>query len=198
MTSISSPSPANPGDDGLVPPRLGMAPPVLPWYRLLAAVRTNALSAWSPQAYEQDFVAASFLGRDRLLINNPEGIRRVLVDNHTNYRRTRATIRIIRPLMGDGVFLSEGDDWRHQRHTLAPAFTPRALPLLTRHIAKATQDALVRLDAMAQAGPVDLIATCQYLTLDIAGRSMFSLEMSRHGPTMRRLLARYGAKLGRP
>src|SRR3954465_146848 len=143
MTSISSPSPTNPEDGGLVPPRLGMAPPGLPWYRLLAAFRTNALSAWSPQAYEQDFIAASFLGRDRLLINNPDGIRRVLVDNHTNYRRTPATIRIVRPIIGQGLFLSEGDDWRHQRHPLAPAFTPRAIPLLARHIVDAPQDALI-------------------------------------------------------
>src|SRR4051794_34548565 len=126
MTSIFSPSPANPGDnspedggpgnDGLVPPKLEMAPPGLPWYRLLAAFRTNALSAWSPEAYERDFVAGSFLGRARLLINRPKGLRGLLVDTHPIYRRTRATIRIIRPLMGDGVFLSEGDDWRHQRY----------------------------------------------------------------------------------
>ena len=43
---------------------------------------------------------------------------RVLFDNHTNYRRSPTTIRILRPLLGRGLFLSEGDDWRHQRTPL--------------------------------------------------------------------------------
>src|SRR3954470_21648072 len=155
MTSISSPSPTNPEDGGLVPPRLGMAPPGLPWYRLLAAFRTNALSAWSEKAYEEDVVPATFLGRGRVLINSPDGIRRVLIDNHVNYRRTPVGLRILRPIIGNGVLLSEGDDWKHQRHTLAPAFTPRAIPMLARHIADAAQDARVRLGAQAKAGPVE-------------------------------------------
>jgi cytochrome P450 len=203
MTAPAQPAPPSPQADrpqpaGLIPPRPEPAPPGLPWYRLLTAFRTNALSAWSQQAYEQDVVIATFLGRDRVLLNSPEGIRRVLVDNHANYRRTSATIRILRPIVGNGLLLSEGDDWRHQRHTLAPAFTPRAIPLLVRHIAAATQDALARLDGQARAGPVDLFAACQFLALDIAGRSMFSLEMSRYGSDMRRQLARYAERLGRP
>jgi cytochrome P450 len=203
MTATIRPKPDGsrsdkPKPDRLIPPRPDPSPPGLSWYQILAAYRKNALSTWSEQAFEKDVIASTFLGRDRVLINNPDGIRRVLVDNHTNYRRSPATIRILRPIIGQGLFLSEGDDWRHQRHTLAPAFTPRAIPLLARHIVDATQDALIRIGVQAEAGPVDLISACQYLALDVAGRSMFSLEMLRHGAAMRRLLARYSERLGRP
>ena len=61
------------------------------------------------------------------LVNHPDGIRRVLVDNHANYGRTPATIRILRPILGDGLFLAEGNAWKHQRRTMAPAFAPRSL-----------------------------------------------------------------------
>ena len=63
------------------------------------------------------------------------------------------------------------------------------MPMLARHIASVTDEALARL--AAQAGqPIDLLATMQTLALDIAGRSMFSLEMDRYGAAMRRFLAR--------
>jgi unspecific monooxygenase len=58
-----------------------------------------------------------------MLINTPEAIHRVLVENAGNYRRTSASIRILRPIAGDGVLLSEGESWRHQRRTVAPSMT---------------------------------------------------------------------------
>ena len=46
--------------------------------------------------------------------------------------------------------------------------------------------------------PVDLFAALQHLALEIAGRTMFSLEMRRHGPKLREFLIRYNRSLGRP
>ena len=203
MTASISPdpkasTPLGQGPAGVVPPRLEPASAPLPWYRQLKAFRTNALTAWSRQAYERDVIASSFLWRGRVLVNDPDAIRHVLIDNHPNYRRTPASIRIIRPLVGDGLFLSEGQRWRHQRQTLAPAFTPRAIPVLARHIADATREALAGVAARAEDGPVELVSFCQHLALDIAGRSMFSVEMSAHGAEMRRLIAHYAERLGRP
>jgi unspecific monooxygenase len=38
----------------------------------------------------------------------------------------------------------------------------------------------------------------QRMTLEIAGRTMFSFEMSRHGPTLRDFVMEYGERLARP
>jgi unspecific monooxygenase len=130
-------------------------------------------------------------------MNAPGGIDRVLVSNAANYRRTPATIRILRPLVGQGLFLSEGEDWRLQRRSIAPALAPRVIPILARHIATVGIEALGRLEAEADR-PVDLLAAMQFLALEIAGRSMFSLEMGRYGAPMRRMITGYGAKLGQP
>jgi unspecific monooxygenase len=104
---------------------------------------------------------------------------------------------MLRPLLGKGLLLSEGEDWRHQRQTVAPAFTPRTLPLLARHIAQAT-GALIDELAHCRGRPVDLLAEMQFLALEIAGRSMFSLAMDRHGTELRDLVTGYAEHLGRP
>jgi unspecific monooxygenase len=174
------------------------APPAAP-LRFLAmarAMRRNALQAWSSRAYDEALLEGRFFGRPRLLLNSPAAIRRVLMENTENYRRTPATLRILGPIIGRGLFLSEGEAWRHQRRTLAPAFAPRTLPLLARHVVAAAAEAVEGLAAAPQ--PVDLLAVMQRLALDIAGRSMFSLEMSRHGAVLRERLTRYGARLARP
>jgi unspecific monooxygenase len=181
-----------------VPPRPPAPAEELSLYRFLVAVRTNALQIWSKSAYEQDVVVGSALGRTRLLINAPDAIHRVLVENTANYSRTSATIRILRPIVGKGLLLSEGEEWRHQRRTIAPALAPRVVPVIARHVALATEEMLAQLAAAAARGPVDILAAVQFLALEIAARSMFSLEMRQYGVALRRFITRFAAKLGRP
>src|SRR5664279_777732 len=142
----------------------------------LRAVRTNALTMWPSAAYRQDSITRMFFGRTTALINEPEGIHHVLVGNPDNFRRSPASIRVLRPITGEGLLLSEGEPWKLQRRTIAPALGPRVMPMLASHIVATTQQAVARLDAQSHL-PVDLLATVQRLALDIAGRSMFSMEM---------------------
>jgi cytochrome P450 len=181
-----------------VPPRPPAPSQELGLFRFFAAVRTNALEMWPKSAYEQDALVGSGLGRMRVLINTADAIHRVLVENTANYRRTDATIRILRPIVGDGLLLSEGEDWRHQRRTIAPAMAPRVVPMMARHVAMATEEAMAQLAAVAAQGPVDILATVQFLALEIAARSMFSLEMRQYGGALRRLMMGFARNLGRP
>jgi cytochrome P450 len=163
----------------------------------LSAVRTNALTMWPASAYRQDTSVSSFFGRLNVLLNAPDAIHHVLVSNPGNYRRSPASIRILRPITGEGLLLSEGDDWKLQRRTIAPALAPRVMPMLARHVAAATEQAVSRL--RQQTGePIDLLANMQTLALDIAGRSMFSLEMDRYGAPMRSLLTEYAETYSKP
>jgi len=181
-----------------VPPRPAAPAKELGLYRFFTAVRTNALQIWPTAAYEQEAVVESALGRPRLLINAPDAIHRVLVENAANYCRTSATIRILRPIVGKGLFLSEGEEWRHQRRTIAPAMAPRVVPMMARHMAQATEETIAEVVALAARGPVDIMATVQFLALEIAARSMFSLEMRQYGAALRRMIMGFGANLGRP
>ena len=180
-----------------VPPYPAIPDTDLSFGQMLKAVRTNALQIWPRAAYERDHLVQSFIGRKRTLLNAPEAIHRVLVENPQNYRRSRASLRILRPLMGNGLLLSGGEDWKLQRRTIAPALAPRMIPILARHIATATAEAVASLQEQSVA-PVELFPALQFLALEIAGRSMFSMEMREHGPEMRALLTRFGLNLARP
>ena len=173
-----------------VPPRPATPAAPLPFFAFLRALRANALSMWPEAAYEQDVIRRRLLSGTNLLINAPEVIRHILVDNAENYRRTHASIRILHPITGNGLLLSTGEAWRHQRRTIAPALAPRMLPLLARHIITATEATIADLRTLIDQ-PVDLLAAMQSLALDIAGRSMFSLETRHYGAPIRAMLTEY-------
>ena len=181
----------------LIPPRPPLAPNDLSTFGRLSLIRKNAIASWSKEAYEEDIVKGRFFGRSSFILNTPEAIRHVLVDNYENYTRTPAGIRVLRPILGEGLLLAEGRTWKNQRRTLAPAFSPRAVSMLVPHMVSATDNAIAALDAKCGV-PVDLREAMQHLALDIAGRTMFSFEIARHGAALRGFVNEYGERLAQP
>ena len=114
----------------LVPPAPPRAPETMTAFGRMAVMRKSAIGTWGQRAYEEDVIQGRFFGRGSLILNAPDAIRHVLVDNYENYTRTPAGLRVLRPVLGDGLLIAEGRAWKHQRRTLAPAFTPRAVETL--------------------------------------------------------------------
>jgi cytochrome P450 len=163
----------------------------------LKAMRESAIATWGQRAYEDDILRGRFFLRSSFILNTPDAIRHVLVDNYENYTRTAAGFRVLRPMLGEGLLIAEGRAWKHQRRTLAPAFTPRAVSLLVPHMIAVTDETIAKLREAGSA-PVDLRETMQRMTLEIAGRTMFSFGMERHGATLRNFVMEYADRLARP
>jgi len=181
----------------LVPPSPPRASETMTFFGRLAMMRENVLGTWGQPAYEEDILQGRFFGHSSFILNTPDAIKHVLVDNYENYTRTPAGFRVLRPVLGEGLLIAEGRAWKHQRRTLAPAFTPRAVATLVPHMVAATDETIAKLKETSGA-PVDLREVMQRMTLEIAGRTMFSFEMSRHGPALRDFVMEYGARLARP
>jgi cytochrome P450 len=181
----------------LVPPSPPRAPDTMTALGRMMAMRQNPIATWGQRAYEEDIVRGRFFRRSSFILNTPDAIRHVLVDNYENYTRTPAGIRVLRPMLGEGLLISEGRAWKHQRRTLAPAFTPRAVTPLVPHMIAVSDETIAKLRTSC-GEPVDLRGAMQRMTLEIAGRTMFSFGMDRHGPALRDFVMEYGERLARP
>ncbi|WP_441244420.1 cytochrome P450 [Tardiphaga sp. 768_D3_N2_1] len=181
----------------LVPPSPPRAPENMGALGRMSAMRRSAIETWGQRAYEDDIIKGRFFGHASFILNDPDAIRHVLVDNYENYTRTPAAFRVLRPMLGEGLLLAEGRTWKHQRRTLAPAFTPRAVNPLVPHMISAIDDTLADLQR-AEGKPVNLREIMQRMTLEIAGRTMFSFGMAEHGAKLRDFVMEYGMNLARP
>ncbi|HEV2302591.1 MAG TPA: cytochrome P450 [Stellaceae bacterium] len=169
----------------------------LSWRALRRVLEGDALAAFPSEAFAAEAVALRILGHRQFILNRPEAIRRVLVENPAGYARPAPTLRVLRPIFGRGLFLAEGEEWAEQRHVMAAAFTPRAVRILARHVALGI-DRFVA-DLAARSGePVDLVPLLRRLALEIIGRALFSLEMERWQDELYGLISAYAARLGRP
>src|SRR6266404_6713630 len=139
----------------LVPPSPPRASNDMTAIGRMAAMRVSPIGTWGQRAYEEDIVQGRFFGRASFILNAPDAIRHVLVDNFENYTRTPVSFRVLRPILGQGLLIAEGRAWKHQRRTLAPAFTPRAVASLVPHMVAVTDETIAKLQA-ASGGTVDL------------------------------------------
>jgi cytochrome P450 len=181
----------------IVPPTPPRAPDDMSFLGRLAVIKQNMIATWGQRAYEEDVVQGRFFFRNSFILNRPDAIRHVLLSNYENYSRTPAGIRMLRPVLGDGLLIAEGHSWTFQRRTLAPAFTPKATANLVPHMTAVLDETIAKLEVRTSE-PADLREVMQRMTLEIAGRTMFSFGMDRHGPTLRNFVMEYGARLGRP
>ncbi|TNC12103.1 cytochrome P450 [Methylobacterium terricola] len=180
------------------------APPVpalaerVGWLKLLGAFRRNTLEAFPRACLHEPAVTIPLPGGGRIvLLATPAGARHVLLSATEDFVRLPAGRRAIGPIAGNGLVLADGEAWRHQRKVLAPAFTPRTLPLMLRFVARSAEESCRRLEA-GYGAPADLRSEMQRVALDIATTSMFSLETGALGREIRTLVSGYLDRLGRP
>jgi cytochrome P450 len=176
------------------PPMAGREP--LPAPQIAARMRENVLASFSERAFTEEVLSRRLFGRTQLTLNRPDAIRHVLIDNAQNYTRSAATVRLLYPIVGRGLFLAEGEDWREQRRTVAPAFAPRTLAMLARQVSAVADELVATLSA--EAGDIDLLDRMHHLAIEVAGRAMFSLSMRDFAPRMRAMLRQYGDHLAMP
>lgn len=91
----------------------------------LAEFRAGMLPFLERCRYEYGKVVAFRLGPKRLiLVSDPSLIEQVLVTQNKSFKKHFAT-RLLKPVLGKGLLLSEGSQWLRQRRLVQPAFSRR-------------------------------------------------------------------------
>jgi cytochrome P450 len=142
------------------------------------AMMHNMVGAWSEADFDTLMIPYTFLGQPGLVVSDPAGVKHVLGAHAARYKRPFQMSRILRPIVGDGLLLTEGETWRRQRKALAPAFTPKAVETLLPHFTAAGQ-ALA--DSLAGQDRANLSETFHRATLDAVLRALFSRPASGEG-----------------
>ena len=99
------------------------------------AARRNVLELIPALSYRQAIVSGEMLMRWHMLAD-PGGMKRVMLDNLSNYPKSEIMRRMLRPAIGDSLFNADGADWKWQRRAVVPVFTHRNVlalaPAMTR------------------------------------------------------------------
>lgn len=112
------------------------------------------------------------------LVNHPDYIAHILVENYSNYSKATYTNQMFKDVVADGLLVSEGDQWLRQRRLMQPAFHHQRLERLVPLITEVVKDAVQRWRESANAGePVEVWSEMAGLTLSITTRALFGVDL---------------------
>ena len=161
-----------PAETTALPVRVPLVTRPLGLLASLGAARENLLSIIPEIAVKQPMVSGK-TGTRWHMVMDPGALRRVLLERTEDYPKSRATKNLLRPAIGNSLFVAEGADWRWQRRTVAPVFTHRNVSALAPVMSAAAGRAC---DRIAGAGPraVDMMDEMTRATFDVIAEVTFS------------------------
>lgn len=95
--------------------------------QMLRAMRGNWLAGCDEALFDEMIVERRLGWRRYVVVNDPDGIRRILQENLDNYPRHRAVRRVFAFETGTGMLCGEGEVWRRHRRIVNPTMDHRAL-----------------------------------------------------------------------
>jgi cytochrome P450 len=164
---------------------------------LLLALRQNPVETWTRAHFEKPILVGRRVLGEMAVVSEPAAIRRVLLDNVTNYRKDDLQRRVLSPGLGDGLLTAEGKQWRAQRRTVAPMFTPRNVLSFAPQMADAARASVQRLQRRRVGQILDVSAEMARVTLEILERTIFTDGLGQGPEHFREAVTRYFDTAGR-
>ena len=100
---------------------MSFARELLDTLKYLRLARSNMVAAWPQSFYRRELIHQRVLGRSIFVLNRPADVQRVMVTNAGNYKKSLANRQALKPILGKGLFVSEGKLWERQRKLLSPS-----------------------------------------------------------------------------
>lgn len=151
----------------------------LPLLTLLREARRNILSVWPEAAYERDCFGFKLLRQRYLVCNSADSVRRVFLEKHDNYDRKSPQMRhALEPLLGDGLFVSDGALWQERRRLCAPAFEPELMDDFALVMGEEARRLADHWQSLPPGSTVRMLDEMARLTARIIGRTVFGDETS--------------------
>ncbi|MBV9064304.1 MAG: cytochrome P450, partial [Methylobacteriaceae bacterium] len=165
---------------------------------LYRGLRSNPIAVWGQRAYEQPIIADRGITGSFVLVNRPDAIRRVLLDNAQNYPKDAFQLEKLQPALGRGLLTAERDEWLFQRRTVAPLFQPSSVAAYFPVMVEAVTAMLERWEiAAAESTVFDAAREMTALTYDIISRTVFSNELQTGSDVMSAAITRFFDTHGR-
>jgi len=117
-----------------------------------------------------------------LVLNDPAGVRRVLVENARAYGKATVQYSALATVTGPGLLAGDGARWRTHRRTVQPAFHHAGLADVAGHAVHAGQRLVQEADATR--GPLQVLDAMSRAGLEVVGHTLAAADLHEDAPQL--------------
>ena len=163
-----------------MPPKPASRPEKVSLWRYVRLFRRDILSAQPEKLYRAwmaEFRTPFFRS---FLINQPSLIREVLQDRPDHFPKSDRVGAGLRPLLGESVFVTNGEVWKRQRRIIDPAFEGGRLRDTFPAMVAAAEAVVGRLNVKCGSQPLEIEEETSHVAADVIFRTLFSIPIDHH------------------
>jgi cytochrome P450 len=171
---------------------------------LLRKGRTNLLSIWSANDFECKIITAKLLKQHIVIANSPETVRQAFVTANASFEsKSHLMQRALKPLVGDGLFISDGETWRTRRRIVGSVIhgsqVPGFTPLMVEAMVELREQWTKRL-ATSSTEPsqgIEMLSEMAKLTAEVISRAIFGRQLGKeHAQNIAEGFSEYQKNIG--
>ena len=167
-----------------VPPYPERPPAPLPPIAALKMARRNFLGVFDDKCFEYQFFSTRVLNRKLFICNSPDTVAQAFIAMHEAFERKTPQMRhALTPLLGDGLFVSDGETWKKRRRIVAPIVHASRLSLFAPIMVEAAAETADHWAANDGSQPIDALRDMATLTAEIICRAVFGPRLGREHAT---------------
>ena len=161
-----------------IPPKPNPLWSVAALVRVLWRGDGNLLELLPAAAYKFRYGNLGYSRRSTVLFNDPALVRHIMKDPDGVFPKSDLMVSALEPLIGESIFVTDGEKWRRQRAMIDPAFSQLRISHAFSAMRAAVDDYERRLAEQAAAGEAfSLDLAMSHLTADIICRTVFSTTL---------------------
>lgn len=149
---------------------------------LLRIGRRSLLSVWSEDDFKKDVMQTKILKQHIVIANNPDMVKWAFVDSHDIFQsKSHLMQRALKPIVGDGLFISDGELWASRRKPVGSVIHGSRLPYYLPSMIEAMVDlrnTWAHNDFNKNAH-IDMLSEMTKLTADVIARAIFGSQLGK-------------------
>ena len=162
-----------------MPPKPPSRPDKVSLWRYAKLFSQDILSAQPARLYRAWMAAFKTPFFQSYMINQPALVKTILKERPNDFPKSDRIGEGLRPLLGNSVFLTNGETWKRQRRIIDPAFEGGRLRESFAAMWDASEACAARLGGLA-GQEIEVEAEASHAAADVIFRTLFSIPIEHH------------------
>lgn len=162
----------------------------------LLSAKRDLLSFWSEDSFRYQFMSRRILNRSIFIANTPELVKYVFVTQKDNYESKSPQMRkALEPLLGDGLFISDGELWKNRRLLQNGLFDTQHIQAYSQIMTDTAAEMAEQWASLPTDSSVGVLSAMGQLTSEIIARTLFGARLESDASAVINAFAEYQAAI---
>ena len=137
--------------------------------------------SWLDGLYERSYSMYSgnvkMPGFTLFVVNDPKEVKKIMIDEVREFPKSELLHRLLKPLLGESIFTTNGDVWSRQRKLLNPSFENTRINKVFGLMIEAATDMMKKFDQFEDGAIIEVDEIMTFVTADVIFRTIMNEKL---------------------